>query len=256
MSKTVEQYKSELDRLQQETEQLEKLKIPAEEEFTEASQKLSDAETLKKSNDFALSSLKNSKIWLLLLAVAVVFDITAVLIALYWQKDIDVHNFAEGFVYNGSPTIFVGMSVVLYLVGGIMAISRAVNKKKLSAQCMESDVAYVAASKVYDEKKAVYDDLSGKIKALEDERERVKEEFLTAYPEERKKLNDKKEWQTPAEICQTFRLERRMFKELLTEGVRRGIVKTLIFSPYSQKQQQRIDAASFQRFLEAGGCLN
>lgn len=73
------------------------------------------------------------------------------------------------------------------------------------------------------------------------------------------KLNDKKEtsqWQTPAEICQTFRLERRMFKELLTEGVRRGIVKTLIFSPSSQKQQQRIDAASFQRFLEAGGCLN
>lgn len=74
------------------------------------------------------------------------------------------------------------------------------------------------------------------------------------------RLQEKKEaeqtWQTPAEICETFRLERRMFKELLTEGVRRGIVKTLIFSPSSQKQQQRIDVASFQRFLEAGGCLN
>lgn len=70
------------------------------------------------------------------------------------------------------------------------------------------------------------------------------------------KKNEVQVWQSPVEICHTFGLERRMFKELLAEGTRRGIVKTLVFSPTSQKPQQRIDVTSFRRFLEAGGCLN
>lgn len=67
------------------------------------------------------------------------------------------------------------------------------------------------------------------------------------------KVSEDPVWRTPGEIRDMFRLERRMYKELLEEGVRKGVIKTLIFTPHSLRPQQRIDATSFEAFLKAGG---
>lgn len=62
-------------------------------------------------------------------------------------------------------------------------------------------------------------------------------------------------WRTPVEIQEEFRLERRMFRDLLTAGKANGKIRTIAFFPNTatNRPQERIDAVSFRKYLEAGG---
>lgn len=91
----------------------------------------------------------------------------------------------------------------------------------------------------------------GLLEDIQDQNRRV--EALLGQVLDRLQASESPVWKTPSEICEAFRLERRMFKELLNAGVAAGKVKTIVFSPASTRQQQRIDINTFSRFLEEGG---
>lgn len=91
----------------------------------------------------------------------------------------------------------------------------------------------------------------GLLEDIQEQNRRV--EALLGQVLDRLKATESPVWKTPAEICEAFRLERRMFNELLSSGVAAGVIKTLVFTPCSSRVQQRIDINSFSRYLKEGG---
>ncbi len=190
MKKTVEQYqvliKDEQKKLDQEKERV----SAAQKDYDQASGAFADADSRKRSAEFALQSHKLNKTWMIIMGIALAFDIAIPFYGLYWLKAED--DFFAALGHNGMPAILAILSVVLWIIGAIFLVNKKKGRAKLEAELVSTESALLEATSVKDEKElslnGAKEQLAHQKQALTD----LTEEFYAAYPEELEKLNEEK----------------------------------------------------------------
>jgi hypothetical protein len=190
MKKTIEEYK---DLLQKEDGKIAQLKAEydrAAEIFKEASGGLSDVESEQRSAQFALHSHNLNRAWMILMGIALAFDIAIPFYGLYWMK-IDGTFFAA-LGHNGVPAILAVVSVVLWIIGAILLYNKKKAGKVLVEKLSAVDTRYQSALAVKEEKESLMDAAKSALEEGKKEKQKLLDEFYTVYPEELDKVHAEK----------------------------------------------------------------
>ncbi len=189
MGRTVAEYEKLLEESRKSiviaTEKLKK----SEEERKTAEEHFSDVESVKHVCEFAVHRNKTNKTGWIFCGFAGGGLVASLLYSAYWMKDPTVHNLAQGFRYNGMPTIMIVVAAVCLLFGISFFCIRQIKGKKLSAELAVSEVQWKEAADWLEKCRNGVRSAENLKKEDEKKYKTLLDTFYEEYPEELHKVN-------------------------------------------------------------------
>lgn len=187
MKRTVDEYKVLLEKEDQKIREAKDVFDKASSAHREAAGVLSDAESVQRSAQYALHSHKLNKVWMILMGIALAFDIAIPFYGLYWIKA--EGNFFAALGHNGVPAILAVVSVVLWILGAIFLVKKNKEGAVFSGNLADADLKYKDALAVAEEKEALKNAAEKSFEKAKEDKKKLLDEFYTLYPEELDKVN-------------------------------------------------------------------
>ena len=187
--KTIDEYKA---LLKAEEEKITRLKGEYDEAsriFDQASGAFSDAESEERSAQFAVTAHKLNKTWMILMGIALAFDVVIPFYGLYWMK-IDGTFFAA-LGHNGVPAILAVVSLILWILGTIFYFKGRKEGQALAGTLADASLKAKDALAVKEEKESIKQEALGKLEQVKAAQKKLLEEYYAAYPEEFEKVRAK-----------------------------------------------------------------
>ncbi len=191
MAKTFDEYQALLKEKNKSVEEAKEQYQAAEKTLAEASGLFSDAQSKQRSGEFALHSHKLDRTWLVMMGIALAFDVVIPFYGLYWLKAED--NFWQALGHNGVPAILGVLSVVLWILGVIFLFNKNKKSKKLEADKAVFDSEVQKAQAVVVEKDEARNAALTYLEKCQTEHQKILDAFYKDFPEELQKVNAQKQ---------------------------------------------------------------